>query len=469
MFSFNFPFSYDPEQDRWSLVQQMHSKRLGVGVSVVNRLLYAIGGFDGNERLASVECYHPENNEWTLLPSMKTGRSGAGVAALNQHIYVVGGFDGSRQLASVERYDTENEVWDTVSPIKIARSALSLTVLDGKLWCMGGFDGHSFLSIVEVYDPNVDKWEEHSSLTSGRSGHASAVIYQPSCASIYMDCVEEPTDHNKKPPNAHDDDESKRGPNTSKPNSSNAGTSSNTLHSFSGDRCNHCDEPNQNQENGHTEQQTKHSRTTQAEDQSKYELEYRKAIGCLLRMDCEEKRLQSEQQRQNNNNNNNIYSPCSIVEPMCEDATMHVPNIEGELNEFDSFDNDNPKKYRRKYSFDEQSEDSYPSENSNSVDSFSSGSVITEHRRHRQCSLSKLKNKFRQNISDFVAWSSSSSSTTQKHPCHSSTSENILQDSINNNNSPSLTNISKLNKVSAATEERKCDLLKRYYKCKLKS
>jgi len=56
----------------------MHAKRLGVGVVVVNRLLYAIGGFDGNERLASVECYHPENNEWSFLPPLQTGRSGAG-------------------------------------------------------------------------------------------------------------------------------------------------------------------------------------------------------------------------------------------------------------------------------------------------------------------------------------------------------------------------------------------------------
>lgn len=59
----------------------MHSKRLGVGVAVVNRLLYAIGGFDGDERLPSIECYHPENNAWTVLPPMKAGRSGAGVAA----------------------------------------------------------------------------------------------------------------------------------------------------------------------------------------------------------------------------------------------------------------------------------------------------------------------------------------------------------------------------------------------------
>lgn len=66
----------------------MHSKRLGVGVAVVNRLLYAIGGFDGNERLASIECYHPENNAWTILPPMKIGRSGAGVAAYVFFVFI---------------------------------------------------------------------------------------------------------------------------------------------------------------------------------------------------------------------------------------------------------------------------------------------------------------------------------------------------------------------------------------------
>lgn len=56
----------------------MHSKRLGVGVTVVNRLLYAIGGYDAKNRLATVECYHPENNAWTMVPSMNIARSGAG-------------------------------------------------------------------------------------------------------------------------------------------------------------------------------------------------------------------------------------------------------------------------------------------------------------------------------------------------------------------------------------------------------
>lgn len=185
--AFSFLNSYDPEVDRWTTVQPMHAKRLGVGVAVVNRLLYAIGGFDGQERLPTVECYHPENNEWTMVPPMKYGRSGAGVAAIHQHIYVVGGFDGTRQLDSVERYDTELQTWELVAPIKIARSALSLTVLDGKLYAMGGYDGHNFLGIVDVYDPVSNTWQEGTPLTSGRSGHASAVIYASSCITNYLE------------------------------------------------------------------------------------------------------------------------------------------------------------------------------------------------------------------------------------------------------------------------------------------
>ena len=60
------------------MIGPMATKRLGVGVAVVNRLLYAVGGFDGVNRLRSMECYHPENDEWQFLASMISTRSGAG-------------------------------------------------------------------------------------------------------------------------------------------------------------------------------------------------------------------------------------------------------------------------------------------------------------------------------------------------------------------------------------------------------
>lgn len=72
---------YDPEKDQWQLVAAMLTRRIGVGVAVINRLLYAVGGFDGANRLGSCECYNPDRDEWTSMASMNTVRSGAGEEA----------------------------------------------------------------------------------------------------------------------------------------------------------------------------------------------------------------------------------------------------------------------------------------------------------------------------------------------------------------------------------------------------
>lgn len=241
----------------------MHYRRLGVGLAVVNRLMYAVGGFDGNDRLRTCECYHPENNEWTIIPPMKTGRSGAGlcensiqvlslrfnlksfsfffvgVAALNQFIYVVGGFDGTRQLACVERYDTEHGVWDSVASISIARSALSVTSLDGRLYAMGGFDGFNFLSIVEVYDPELNLWEKGPELTTGRSGHASAVIYKPSGMLSYMDCQENEEQEKREETKTTQDERTGQQATVS---SSMPGGECSRMHTVDGSRCNVCND-----------------------------------------------------------------------------------------------------------------------------------------------------------------------------------------------------------------------------------
>lgn len=60
----------------------MLTRRIGVGVAVLNRLLYAVGGFDGSARLSSAECYHPERDAWRAIAPMATIRSGAGEAGL---------------------------------------------------------------------------------------------------------------------------------------------------------------------------------------------------------------------------------------------------------------------------------------------------------------------------------------------------------------------------------------------------
>ena len=68
------------------------------------RYLYAIGGQDGGSCLDLVERYDPVQNRWERKASMKTRRLGVGVAVLNKFVYAVGGSDGGKPWASVEKY-----------------------------------------------------------------------------------------------------------------------------------------------------------------------------------------------------------------------------------------------------------------------------------------------------------------------------------------------------------------------------
>lgn len=87
-----------------------------------------------------------------------------------------------------------------------------ITGFNKTIFLQGGYDGTHFLATVEVYDPVTDEWEDGIPLTSGRSGLASAVIYQPSCPQNYsQDCIANISsnreyDDEKKPPDNNDDD-----------------------------------------------------------------------------------------------------------------------------------------------------------------------------------------------------------------------------------------------------------------------
>ena len=127
-----------------------------VGVAVLNRLLYAVGGFDGTNRLNSAECYYPERNEWRMITPMNTIWSGARVCVLHNCIYAAGGYDGQDQPNSVERYDVETETWTFVAPMKHRRSALGITVHQ---------QGYTFLGATTV----THSWTAWSAMTQTRT------------------------------------------------------------------------------------------------------------------------------------------------------------------------------------------------------------------------------------------------------------------------------------------------------------
>lgn len=58
------------------------------GVAVTKGKLYAFGGFNGTERLSTVEVFDPKVKVWSQGKAMLCKRSAVGVASLNGAIYV---------------------------------------------------------------------------------------------------------------------------------------------------------------------------------------------------------------------------------------------------------------------------------------------------------------------------------------------------------------------------------------------
>lgn len=60
-------FRYDPKTDMWTAVAPMSLSRDAVGVCLLGDRLYAVGGYDGQVYLNTVEAYDPQTNEWTQV------------------------------------------------------------------------------------------------------------------------------------------------------------------------------------------------------------------------------------------------------------------------------------------------------------------------------------------------------------------------------------------------------------------
>jgi len=65
--------------------------------------MVAVGGWCSGDAISSVERYDPQSNEWRMVAPMSKRRCGVGVSVLNDLLYAVGGHDGQSYLNSIER------------------------------------------------------------------------------------------------------------------------------------------------------------------------------------------------------------------------------------------------------------------------------------------------------------------------------------------------------------------------------
>ena len=100
-------------------------------MTVMDNLLYAIGGHDGPDIRRSVERYDSNVEKWCRVADMNTPRRNAAAVVVHNMIYVVGGDNGLTNLNSIEIFDPVYEVWKFAEGnLTQGRSYAGVTVIE---------------------------------------------------------------------------------------------------------------------------------------------------------------------------------------------------------------------------------------------------------------------------------------------------------------------------------------------------
>ncbi|KAI3875061.1 hypothetical protein MKW98_019634 [Papaver atlanticum] len=82
---------------------------------VMNEKLYAVGGYNGENMVSSVEVFDPRKNSWILSDEMKEARGYATAAVIGESIFVISGLkDGKLLTDTVECYK-EDQGWSVAN------------------------------------------------------------------------------------------------------------------------------------------------------------------------------------------------------------------------------------------------------------------------------------------------------------------------------------------------------------------
>lgn len=132
-----------------------------------------MGGYDGvqNTFLNSCEVYNIAKNEWNYYAPMNISKCAFSACVVNKKfIYTFGGYDGSNRLDSIERYLIGEGSWELLKvKLKFALSNCACFCPEkSKVVLFGGGFSSGFSPYVEQIDVETGEWKPLPIMTEGR-------------------------------------------------------------------------------------------------------------------------------------------------------------------------------------------------------------------------------------------------------------------------------------------------------------
>lgn len=134
---------YDPHTNKWTLIPPLSRPKGCVGVATANGHLYVMGGQDAaanspiSSRFDCVERYDPTTETWTTVSTMSGKRDSVACTPFGDKLYAIGGYDGNVYLKSVEAYDPVSNEWISLAPLKTGRAGSCAVAVDNRLFEKG--------------------------------------------------------------------------------------------------------------------------------------------------------------------------------------------------------------------------------------------------------------------------------------------------------------------------------------------
>ncbi|XP_059805724.1 kelch-like protein 24a [Hypanus sabinus] len=145
---------YNSQLNIWMRVACLNKGRWRHKMAVLLGKVYAVGGYDGHNRLNSVECYDSFSNRWIEVEPLKEAVSSPAVVSCISKLFVIGGGpDDNTCSDKVQCYDPTTSVWLLRAPIPIAKRCITAVSLNNLIYVAGGLT-----KSIYCYDPVEDYW-----------------------------------------------------------------------------------------------------------------------------------------------------------------------------------------------------------------------------------------------------------------------------------------------------------------------
>ena len=171
---------FDPGQGMWieNALPPFETERYNAAAVVFNGKIFLIGGRSSKEILEDVEVFDPVQNSWKHVQNIHEGREGHVAFIMNERIYIIGGQENEYELIKkIEWYDEANDEWEEEKEkCPFPRVAAFGAGLNNIFYMFGGYY-YGMNNEGYKWDKNAmhKSWESLPSLSEARAYGATVV------------------------------------------------------------------------------------------------------------------------------------------------------------------------------------------------------------------------------------------------------------------------------------------------------